>query len=87
MKFSVRCSVLALSLPLFLAACGGEDSSSSSTIPLAPRVTVTSVKGGTGGNVVPDSCTVAVGRRIVPGEVNSEVAEQHDAAKIGRAHV
>jgi acetylornithine deacetylase/succinyl-diaminopimelate desuccinylase-like protein len=39
-------------------------------------LTVTSVKGGTGGNVVPDSCTVAVGRRIVPGEVNSEVAEQ-----------
>lgn len=38
-------------------------------------LTVTMVKGGTGGNVVPDSCTISVGRRIVPGESNSEVAE------------
>ena len=39
-------------------------------------LTVTMVKGGTGGNVVPDSCTISVGRRIVPGESNAEVAEQ-----------
>ena len=38
-------------------------------------VTVTLVKGGTGGNVVPDSCTVSVGRRTVPGENNADIAE------------
>ena len=31
-------------------------------------LTVTIIEGGTGGNVVPDRCTVQVGRRIVPGE-------------------
>ena len=39
-------------------------------------ITVTSVKGGTGGNVVPESCTVSVGRRVVPGESTQEVADQ-----------
>lgn len=39
-------------------------------------LTVTMVRGGTGGNVVPDSCTVSVGRRVVPGESNEEVAEE-----------
>ena len=36
-------------------------------------LTVTLVKGGTGGNVVPDSCSLTVGRRIAPGENNAEV--------------
>ena len=36
-------------------------------------LTVTMVKGGTGGNVVPDSCTLTIGRRIAPGENNAEV--------------
>ncbi|MGE0732785.1 MAG: M20 family metallopeptidase, partial [Acidimicrobiia bacterium] len=39
-------------------------------------LTVSVINGGTGGNVVPDSCTVTVGRRIVPGEDNEEVANQ-----------
>ena len=39
-------------------------------------LTVTMVNGGTGGNVVPDSCTLSVGRRIVPGESNQEVADR-----------
>ena len=38
-------------------------------------LTVTMVKGGTGGNVVPDSCTVSVGRRVVPGESTQDVAD------------
>ena len=37
-------------------------------------LTVAMINGGTGGNVVPDSCTVKVGRRIVPGEDNEQVA-------------
>ncbi len=45
--------------------------------PVDPGViSVTMIHAGEALNVVPDSCTVAVGRRIVPGEVNSEVAEQ-----------
>jgi len=39
-------------------------------------LTVTLVRGGTGGNVVPDSCTITVGRRIAPGENNAEVVSQ-----------
>lgn len=37
-------------------------------------LTVTIINGGTGGNVVPDSCTVYVSRRIAPGENDAEVA-------------
>lgn len=37
-------------------------------------LTVTLVNGGTGGNVVPDSCTLTVGRRLVPFEDNETVA-------------
>lgn len=33
-----------------------------------PTLTVTQIEGGTGSNVVPDRCTVTVGRRLVPGE-------------------
>lgn len=39
-------------------------------------LTVSMINGGTGGNVVPDSCTVTVGRRIVPGEDNEIVAAE-----------
>ncbi len=42
-------------------------------------LTVTLVNGGTGGNVVPDSCTVTVGRRIVPFEDNETVAAELQA--------
>lgn len=38
-------------------------------------LTVTMMSGGTGSNVIPESCTVAVGRRVAPGEDNREVAE------------
>jgi acetylornithine deacetylase/succinyl-diaminopimelate desuccinylase-like protein len=38
-------------------------------------LTVTSVEGGTGGNIVPDRCTVKVGRRIVPHEEPATVTE------------
>ncbi len=31
-------------------------------------LSVTMIDGGTGGNVIPDRCTIVVGRRIVPGE-------------------
>lgn len=31
-------------------------------------LTVTMISGGTGSNVIPDACTIVVGRRIVPGE-------------------
>jgi acetylornithine deacetylase/succinyl-diaminopimelate desuccinylase-like protein len=41
-----------------------------------PTLTVTVINGGTGGNVVPDSCTLNVGRRIVPGEDNEVVAQE-----------
>jgi acetylornithine deacetylase/succinyl-diaminopimelate desuccinylase-like protein len=36
-------------------------------------VTVTMISGGTGGNVVPASCTIMVGRRTVPGEDAEQV--------------
>lgn len=39
-------------------------------------LTVTVIAGGTGGNVVPDRCTVKVGRRIVPFEDTGDVVEQ-----------
>jgi len=39
-------------------------------------LTVAMINGGTGGNIVPDACTVTVGRRIVPGEHNEIVAQQ-----------
>ncbi len=39
-------------------------------------LTVTLVSGGTGGNVVPDRCTLTVGRRVVPFEDNEVVAAE-----------
>ncbi len=39
-------------------------------------LTVAMINGGTGGNIVPDACTLTVGRRIVPGEDNEVVAEE-----------
>lgn len=42
-------------------------------------VSVTQVSGGTGGNVIPDRCSISVGRRIVPGEDPGEVLEQMSA--------
>jgi acetylornithine deacetylase/succinyl-diaminopimelate desuccinylase-like protein len=39
-------------------------------------LTVSKINGGTAGNVVPDSCVVTVGRRIVPGEDNEVVAAE-----------
>ncbi|MFI5491525.1 M20 family metallopeptidase [Actinoplanes sp. NPDC051859] len=46
-------------------------------------VSVTQISGGTGGNVIPDRCTMAVGRRIVPGEDPADVLDQ--LAAIARA--
>lgn len=40
-----------------------------------PTLTVTQVSGGTGSNVVPDRCSVTVGRRLVPGEDPDEVLD------------
>jgi acetylornithine deacetylase/succinyl-diaminopimelate desuccinylase-like protein len=42
-------------------------------------VSVTQISGGTGGNVIPDRCSISVGRRIVPGEDPDEVLEQMSA--------
>lgn len=39
-------------------------------------VSVTVIEGGTGGNVIPASCTVRVGQRVVPGEDANEVYER-----------
>jgi len=36
-------------------------------------LSVTMIEGGTGGNVIPASCTIVAGRRIVPGEDAEEV--------------
>ncbi|MEV6595779.1 M20/M25/M40 family metallo-hydrolase [Actinoplanes sp. NPDC051346] len=36
-------------------------------------VSVTQISGGTGGNVIPDRCSISVGRRIVPGEDPDEI--------------
>ena len=41
----------------------------------AGTLSVTLIEGGTGGNVIPASCTVVAGRRIVPGEDAQEVFE------------
>ncbi|MCC2669443.1 MAG: peptidase, partial [Armatimonadetes bacterium] len=41
-----------------------------------PTLTVTVVHGGTGTNVVPDRCVVALDRRMVPGESAAEVEER-----------
>lgn len=63
---------------VFLAACGGEDSTSSSTIPLAPRVTVTSVKGD------PQSELIATIYARVLEEAGFRVARK-DAVELDRA--
>lgn len=42
--------------------------------PAAPTLTVTRVRGGTGLNVVPDSCTLGIDRRLVGGEDGDRVA-------------
>jgi len=39
-----------------------------------PTLTVTVIQGGAGMNVVPDSCTFIIDRRMVPGEIGDEVA-------------
>jgi acetylornithine deacetylase/succinyl-diaminopimelate desuccinylase-like protein len=39
-------------------------------------VSVTQISGGNGSNVIPDRCSITVGRRIVPGEDPAEVLEQ-----------
>jgi acetylornithine deacetylase/succinyl-diaminopimelate desuccinylase-like protein len=36
-------------------------------------LSVTMIEGGTGSNVIPDACTIVVGRRIVPGEDAEQV--------------
>lgn len=44
------------------------------TTELGPgTLSVTMIEGGTGGNVIPDSCTIVAGRRIVPGEPAQDV--------------
>jgi acetylornithine deacetylase/succinyl-diaminopimelate desuccinylase-like protein len=39
-------------------------------------VSVTQISGGSGSNVIPDQCSITVGRRIVPGEDPTEVLDQ-----------
>ncbi|MER5770844.1 M20/M25/M40 family metallo-hydrolase [Streptomyces sp. NPDC001985] len=46
-------------------------------------VSVTQISGGTGSNVIPDRCSISVGRRIVPGEDPDEVLER--MAAVARA--
>ncbi len=46
-------------------------------------LSVTTIEGGTGGNVIPASCTITASRRIVPGEDAEQVYEQ--LAAIARA--
>ncbi len=41
-----------------------------------PKLTVTLLRGGTGHNIVPNSCEVTIDRRIVEGEKPADVAEQ-----------
>lgn len=42
-------------------------------------VSVTQVSGGTGSNVIPDRCSITVGRRIVPGEEPGDIVEELSA--------
>ena len=42
------------------------------------------IEGGTGGNVIPASCTIVVGRRIVPGEDPQQVYDDLVALAPGR---
>ncbi|MEV5593656.1 M20/M25/M40 family metallo-hydrolase [Streptomyces sp. NPDC052496] len=42
-------------------------------------VSVTGISGGTGTNVIPDLCSISVGRRIVPGEDPADVLERLQA--------
>lgn len=42
-------------------------------------ISVTQITGGSGSNVIPDRCTISVGRRIVPAEDPAEVLEQMTA--------
>jgi acetylornithine deacetylase/succinyl-diaminopimelate desuccinylase-like protein len=44
-----------------------------------PALTVTLIRGGVGANVVPDSCTVTIDRRMVPGEEGDTVAANLEA--------
>ncbi|RMI31875.1 M20 family metallopeptidase [Nocardia stercoris] len=39
-------------------------------------VSVTEISGGSGSNVIPDRCTITVGRRLVPGEEPAEIVAQ-----------
>ena len=39
-------------------------------------VSVTTIQGGTGGNVIPAECRITVGQRIVPGQVANDVHER-----------
>jgi acetylornithine deacetylase len=43
-----------------------------------PALTVSTIQGGTGINVVPDSCRIALDRRVVAGERVSDVSEMLD---------
>ena len=45
----------------------------------AGTVSVTRIAGGTGSNVIPDRCSITVGRRVVPGEDPGDVFEQLSA--------
>jgi acetylornithine deacetylase/succinyl-diaminopimelate desuccinylase-like protein len=46
-------------------------------------LTITGIQGGTAGNVVPDRCTITIGRRSVPGEEPEAVFDRIE--QIGRA--
>ncbi len=46
-------------------------------------VSVTEISGGRGSNVIPDTCAITVGRRLVPGEEPAEVIEH--LSQIARA--
>jgi succinyl-diaminopimelate desuccinylase len=42
----------------------------------APVLTVSTIQGGTSEHIVPDSCTIAIDRRTIPGESTIEVIEE-----------
>ncbi|MEK8227352.1 peptidase dimerization domain-containing protein [Oerskovia sp. M15] len=63
-----------------LAAMAAEDarlqSLQGSTALGAGSLSVTEIAGGTGSNIIPDRCSITVGRRIVPGERPADILEQ-----------
>ena len=54
----------------------------------SPTLSVGRIWGGTGGNIVPDRCTIEIDRRTIPGEEHQAIIAEFDAslAEVAAAH-